>query len=213
MKYPEDFINKVICGDCLEVMKGMPDKSVDLVLTDPPYGLKGEEPIEITEKALKLAFKKSKLLAVFMDWRNGHRIDSLFEKEKVGELIWENGWISGGRSKARHGVIPTHNTISLFGDKTKFHFIKGTIIKRQPGFSSPRQCSYAKKTGHPYEKPVNLIKYLLENIDCKSVLDPFAGSGTTGVACKKTGRNYILIEKEEKYCKIAKQRLRQEILF
>jgi DNA modification methylase len=39
MKYPEDYINKIICGDCLEVMKGIPDKAVDLVLTDPPYGL------------------------------------------------------------------------------------------------------------------------------------------------------------------------------
>ena len=39
MKYPEDYINKIICGDCLEVMKGIPDKAVDLVLTDPPYGI------------------------------------------------------------------------------------------------------------------------------------------------------------------------------
>jgi len=39
MKYPEDFVNKIICGDCLEVMKDIPDKSVDLVLTDPPYGV------------------------------------------------------------------------------------------------------------------------------------------------------------------------------
>ena len=39
MKYPEDYINKIICGDCLEIMKQMPDKCVDLVVTDPPYGI------------------------------------------------------------------------------------------------------------------------------------------------------------------------------
>ncbi len=44
MKYPEDFVNKVICGDCLEVMKDIPDKSVDLILTDPPYGINVGKP-------------------------------------------------------------------------------------------------------------------------------------------------------------------------
>src|ERR1035437_7162912 len=112
-------------------MKDIPDKSIDLCLTDPPFGLKGEVPIEITEEALKLAWQKCKLMAVIMDWRFAHRISSIFEKEKVGELVWENGWISGGRSKAKFGIIPTHNTIHLFGDIKKFHFIKGSIIKRQ----------------------------------------------------------------------------------
>ena len=59
MKYPEDFLNKVIQGDCLEVMKQMPDKCVDLVLTDPPYGINVGTPIKgererVTSRPLEL---------------------------------------------------------------------------------------------------------------------------------------------------------------
>jgi len=198
---------QIIQGDCLEEMPKIADKSIDLLITDPPFGLKGEEAIEITEEALKIGFHKSKLMIVIMDWRFNHRISALFEKDKVGEMIWENGWVSGGRSKAKSGIIPTHNIILFFGDIKKFHFTKGSIIKRQPGFSSPRQCSYAKKSGHPYEKPIKLMEYLIGNTDCQSIIDPFAGSGTTGVACQNLKRDFILIEKEPKYVEIIKQRL------
>ena len=67
------------------------------------------------------------------------------KNKKVGELIWEYGWISGGRTRAKYGWFPTHNTIGLYGDKKNFVFIKGSIIKKEKGMLSPRQCSYAKK--------------------------------------------------------------------
>ena len=213
MKNIEEFKNKIICGDCLEVMKDIPDKSVDLVLTDPPFGINGEQEIKITEKALKIAKKKAKNMVVIMDWRYSHRISSLFEKEKIGEMIWEYSWISGGRSKAKYGILPTHNIILMFGDIKDFHFLTGSIIKRQKGFSSPRQCSYANKTGHPFEKPIALIKYLLEKIDANLILDPFLGSGTTAVAVKQLKRNFIGIEINPDYCKIAEDRLKQQLLF
>jgi site-specific DNA-methyltransferase (adenine-specific) len=71
------------------------------------------------------------------------------------------------------------------------------------------------KNIHPTQKPVALFEYLIKTYtnEGELVLDNCAGSGTTGVAAKKTGRKYILIEKEEKYCKIAQERLRQELLF
>lgn len=212
MTYPDDYINKIICGDCLEVMKGMPDKSVDLVLTDPPYGIDGEEKIDIVIPRLVLAQKKSINMAIILDWRNSHKICSIL-KNKIGELVWEYGWISGGRTKAKYGILPTHNTIHCFGNIENFKFIKGSIIKRQAGFSSPRQCSYAKKSGHPYEKPKELIKYLLKNIKSDIIFDPFLGSGTIALAAKELGRKFIGIEISEPYCRIAKKRLAQDYLF
>ena len=67
---------------------------------------------------------------------------------------------------------------------------------------------------HPTQKPVALFEYLIKTYTNENdlVLDNCAGSGTTGVACKKSNRNFIMIEKEPEYCKIAEDRLKQEVL-
>ena len=190
-------------------MKSMPTNSIDLLLTDPPFGMKGEEPIDEVIERLSEADRVCKRMAIIMDWRNFWRIDSMFHEKKIGELIWEYGWVSGGRTKAKSGFFPTHNTIGLYGNKKDFCFIAGSIIKRRPGFSSPRQCSYAHKTGHPYEKPVLLFEYLLEGSSKpgETVLDPFMGSGTTGVACANLERNFVGIEINPNYYAISKERM------
>ena len=197
-------------GDCLELMKDIPDRSIDFLITDPPFGMPGEEPIEEVLIRLKEADRICKNMLILMDYRNFWQVD-MFHDKKIGEIIWEYGWVSGGRSKAKSGFFPTHNTIGLYGSKESFRFIKGSIIKREKGLSSPRQCSFANKTGHPYEKPIKLIEVLVENLNnCESVLDPFMGSGTTGVACKNLNRNFIGIEIDENYFNIAKNRLKKE---
>ena len=195
-------------GDCLDILKTMPDKSIDFLVTDPPFGLKGEEKIEDVLERLKEADRVCKNMLILMDYRNFWQVDKLFHNKKIGEIIWEYGWVSGGRTKAKNGFFPTHNTIGLYGDKSNFKFIKGSIIHRDKGLSSPRQCSFANKTGHPYEKPVKLIEVLLNSVNnCNSVLDCFMGSGSTGVACVETNRNFFGIEIEEEYFEITKNRL------
>lgn len=196
-------------GDCRNILPQL--ELVDLVLTDPPYGIDGEEPISEISEVFYILKTMATNSCVIMDWRNNSRIDSVFGNKKIGELVWEYGWVSGGRTKAKSGFFPTHNTIGLYGNKVDFNFIKGSIIKRQPGFSSPRQCSYAKKSGHPYEKPVKLMQYLLQHINAVKVLDPFVGSGTTLLSARRMNRKAIGIEIEEKYCEIAAKRLQQEV--
>jgi DNA modification methylase len=67
--------------------------------------------------------------------------------------------------------------------------------------------------GHPCEKPVELLTWCLGLVpEAQTVLDPFAGSGTTGRAAKDLGRKAVLIEREEKYCEIAARRMGQEVL-
>jgi DNA modification methylase len=68
-----------------------------------------------------------------------------------------------------------------------------------------------EKTGHPTTKPTKLMVRLVERMPGKTVLDPFMGSGTTGVACVKTGRRFIGIEKEPKYFAIAKRRIEEAL--
>lgn len=199
-------------GDCLELMKNIPDKSIDFLITDPPFGMAGEEKIEYVLERLKEADRICKNMLILMDYRNFWQVDALFHDKKIGEIIWEYGWVSGGRTKAKSGFFPTHNTIGLYGNKENFKFLQGSIIHRGKGLSSPRQCSYAKKTGHPYEKPIRLIEVLLSQLNnCNSVLDCFMGSGSTGVACINTNRRFIGIELDGGYFNIAKQRINEAI--
>lgn len=193
-------------GDCLEYLASLGE--IDALISDVPYGLKGEEPFEVALKAIRMT--KYKVAAIITDWRNSSLMSEF--PDKVGELIWEYGWISGGRTRAKFGVLPTHNTIHLLGDITKLHFTEGTIIKRQPGFSSPRQTSYAKKTGHPYEKPVPLMRYLIDRMDIKSIVDPFMGTGATGIAAVQAGKDFFGYEKETGYFEIAKERIEHALL-
>ena len=81
------------------------------------------------------------------------------------------------------------------------------------GGKAPLKCSGVNQNNHPTVKPIKLMEYLCLLTKTPTggvVLDPFAGSGTTGIACKKTGRDFIGIEKEEEYCKIARARIKAQ---
>lgn len=172
------------------------------IVTDPPFGLEEENFNQVIEVVEYLSLFPQ---VIILDYRNSHLLGM---QNKVGELIWEYGWVSGGRCKAKTGFFPTHNTIHLLGTKSNFRFIGGSIIHRQPGFSSPRQCSYAKKSGHPFEKPVKLMEYLIQGlVEPALIVDPFSGSGSTLVASKNLGIPYLGIEKQQKWVSIAKERL------
>ena len=200
--YYQDDLVTIYHGDCREWMP-----EADVIVTDPPYGLPGED---AQECAGVIRSASPAVSLVFSDWRSGHIYGAL--PAKVGELIWEYGWISGGRARVKSGVLPTHNTIHCFGDQSRLAFLTGTVIKRQPGFSSPRHCSWANKTGHPYEKPLPLMRYLIAGVHGETILDPFMGSGSTIVAARDLGRKSIGIEIEERYCEIAATRCSQEVL-
>ena len=102
-------------GDCLEVIKEIPDNSIDCVVTDPPFGLEHDLTTDTSiEKVLEIlnALKtKSKNFAIIMDYRNFWRVDQLFQDSKIGELIWEYGWVSGfkARKKIRLECDSQHN--------------------------------------------------------------------------------------------------------
>lgn len=78
--------------------------------------------------------------------------------------------------------------------------------------STPRLGRDSDATGHPYQKPLEVMTWLLSKVDAESVLDPFAGSGTTLVAAKSLGMKAIGVERDEAYCEVAANRLRQEVL-
>lgn len=209
----ERFLNKIICGDCLEVMKDIPDKSVDLVLTDPPYGI-GEA---------RNRNKTRSCLAIAKDYGESNWDDSIPSKEYFKERlrVSKNQIIFGGNYFIEHLynspcwiVWDKDNGASDFADcELAWTSFKSAVRKYKYKWQGMLQENMKEKEQrfHPTQKPIGLFEWILDNYSERgmTILDPFLGSGTTAIAAHNTGRFFIGVEKEPKYCEIARQRLEQ----
>lgn len=216
-------INKIYNEDCLEGIQKIASASIDTIITDPPYfigmthnGKKGNYNDLIIMKPFfdslfsefSRVIKENGKVYIFCDWRTYAFYYPLLLKHISvrNMLVWDK--ISGPGSSYAF----THELI-LFAEKDT-PCMKGSNIFRIPGFSAG-----AKKTNgemlHPTQKPVEVIEKLITDSTKEGdlVLDCFMGSGTTAVAAKKTNRNFIGFEIQEKYITISENRLKQvEIL-
>ena len=210
MKYPNDFLNKVIQGDCLEVMKQMPDKCVDLCLTDFPYGI-GEnyDNFNDSERNVRDLINKSMPEILRVSKR-------VLLTCGTRQISWypQSDWILAWVVPAGAGMNPWGFTcwqpILAYG---KDPYLENRMGSR-PDIIQHTETS--EKNGHPCPKPIKFWEKLLLRGSVKTtdiIFDPFLGSGTTAVAAKHLGRNFIGIEISDKYCQIARDRLRQEVLF
>jgi site-specific DNA-methyltransferase (adenine-specific) len=261
MKYPDDYINKILNGDCLDVMKGMPDSCIDLVVTSPPYDnlrdYKGYTfNFEGIAKELFRVIKKGGVVvwvvgdAVIDGSESGTSFrQALFFKE-VGfnlhdTMIYQKNSYPFPPSNRYFGVFEymfilskgTPKSTNLLRVKTVGHKHKSSTSRQQDGSIEPMKyemgkddrvkenvwiydVGYGKSTNekfvyeHPAIFPEKLARdHILSWSNEKDiVLDPMNGSGTTTKMAKKLGRNYIGIEISPEYCKIANQRLAQEVL-
>lgn len=207
-----NLINKIIQGDCLEIMKKMKDNSVDLVLTDPPYGINMDK--ELHKKQGKYGYKDygdtnwdikptkeyfDEMIRVSKNqiiWGGNYFIDYLYPT--MGWLVWDKG---------------QRNFSLADGELAWTSFQKALRI-----FTVARSTALKDYKQHPTQKSLEVmgrcIKYAdralgKENI---TILDPFLGSGTTALAAEKLNRKWIGIEISPEYCEIARQRLRQQTL-
>jgi len=209
MNYPADFINKIICGDCLEVMKDIPDKSVDLVLTDPPFNIgKDFANDNLTHNEWCLFCNKFALALLSL-----HPLNILVEVNKKDNVMRQSldryfkyryAICLNYTNSMRQGTIGYHNwgLVLWYGEgkchKRYMDRIDSTLHNTKKEFThpSPKEITHYKKLIEMFSQPNNLI------------LDPFLGSGTTAVACKELGRRYIGIEISPEYCKIAEKRIK-----
>lgn len=194
MKYPDDYINKIICGDCLEVMKGIPSGAVDLVLTDPPYGwgqdIKGRNVCGTTEWNVRPDDE------VF---RELNRISSK-------QIIWGGNYFDLPRTRCFF-VWDKKQPIRQFA---RCEYAWTNLGQNADIFEYPCYGNINREENrcHPTQKPVALMAWCLNKIpDAQLIIDPFLGSGTTAIACKKLNRNFIGVELNSDYCKIAQERL------
>ncbi len=200
-----EYINKVLEGDCLDLMKDMPDKSIDLCFTDPPYGITKDNWDKVPSKEyFDEIFRISKKQLFF-----GGQFFDLPKKE--GWIIWNRKayWMKKEFTRNKKGL--NEADLIWISEDIKTKVIEYHISGNIEGFrGEPLKPNYKKhKQMFTSEKPVRLCEYLLETYfsDCKTIIDPFAGSGTTGIAARNLKRNFILMEKEPKYAEIINQRL------
>ena len=207
-------------GDCLELMKDIPDGSIDLVLTDPPYGMgfksnyrkekyneiRNDKSLEWLEKYVGECFrilKDNTAVYFFCSWHNIDVFKQAIEKKfKIKNiLIWEKNNTSMGDLKGSYAPKYEMIIFAHKGRKLLNGFRYADIIK-------------ANRTGnklHPTEKPVDLLELFVKNSSGENevVFDGFMGSGSCGVACVNTNRRFIGIELDEGYFEIAKKRIEE----
>ena len=199
MKYPDDYIDKIICGDCLEVMKDIPNNSIDVIITDPPYKKEFEHLYE------KMAIEAKRILRI------GGSLLTLCGHYQLARVLPDMAkhlkyrWIikldhPGAHARMLMGIEVTWKPM-LWLVNEKFSPSRNVVDSVISGKRS--------KSNHPWEQDEDYARWGIEYLTDENhiVLDPFVGSGTTCVACAKTNRHYIGIEKEEKYCEIARQRI------
>ena len=217
----EKFINKIIMGDCLQVMKGIPDKSVDCIITDPPYGMKYQSAWRTATPQFKKIENDNNIdwfpefikecYRVLKDNSHIYIFCNDYNISKFRDLQEEAGFKN---KRTLVWVKNNHTSGDLLGDyanKTEFinYAQKGRRLLNGGRDTNVLNFNRVSKLEHPTQKPIDLNEYLIKKSTNESdiILDPFAGSGTTGVACKNTNRNYILIEKEPEYIDIINKRL------
>ena len=210
-------------GDCREILPSLPP--VDLVLTDPPYGIDYQSNMRVaTDKFDRLAndnndsrlavypiiyesLKDDCALISFCSFKN--YADDFAEIRKrfdiKNAIVWDKG--GGGIGDLSHS-LSTDYEIAIVGHRGACR-IRG---KRDGSVWSCGKVNPASMV-HPTEKPLPLVARLITTFsdDDATILDPFMGSGTTLRAAKDLGRKAIGIEIEEKYCEIAAKRLSQEV--
>lgn len=204
--------NRIIQGDCTQILQSLPAGSVDLAVTDPPYlvgyrdrsgrtvaGDDAPESVLPCFPELYRVLKPNSFCICFYGWNS---VDLFMAAWKdagftpAGHLVWHKGYAS-------------HVAYLRACHERAFLLIKGRPRRPGPALADVQPWEYSGNRWHPTEKAVSVIKPLVESFSRPGdlVLDPFAGSGSTAVAAAFAGRDYLGIELERQYCDHARARL------
>lgn len=219
---------KLLLGDCYEKLKEIPDKSVDLVVIDPPYDIGnggGKDYISQQKKQQVKnidAFRKSFDFAIFNElervmkkiniyiWCSKWQILPLLNYWTTRNITWELlTWHKTNAIPAVNNIYFPDTEYCIFIREKGVRIYGNSATKRKWWVTGINQID-ARKWKHPTIKPLDIIENLIINSTKKEgevVLDCFMGSGTTGVACVRLNREFIGIEIDPEYFKIAQERI------
>lgn len=229
----------VLYGDCFNSISNIKSKSVDLILTDPPYSISRKSRFIYSDENKNKVKHKYKFSLDFGEWDVILDYDFLFKEyyrvlKSSGTLIlfydmWKANLIKMSAEKnyfkqARIGIwlknnpVPVNSKINYLSNAKEFFF--SFTKQKNPTFNSEYDngmyyypiCHGKERLDHKNQKPLKLIENLIEKHSNEGdmVLDTFAGTGTTGEACQKLNREFILIENKLKNINIIKNRLNLE---
>ena len=230
---------KLLQGDCLELMSKIPDKSIDLIVTDPPYlisNISGGGTINNVKKLNKsLTDLKNNT-----DITQGYDIE-LFGNEfirimnEINIYLWCNKaqipeyfkfYVDKHKCKFdiicwhKTNALPTYSNKYLTDTEYLLYFRKGrgkcfpqSYDDAKTYYIAPINHKDKKLYGHPTIKPLDITEKIIRNSSKENniILDPFMGSGTTGLACLNIKRNFIGMELDENYFNIAKNRINEQL--
>jgi len=256
---------KLLKGDCLELMKDIPDKSIDAIIADLPYGTTKCKwdvilPFDKLWREYFRVLKDNGNIVLFatqpftsnlimsnpskfkecITWIK-HKASN-FGNAKIMHLKYTEDIVVFGNNKrtynpqmqprkstrvkeAQKGNSKNWRTAKHYTNEVSFSTnyearewtAYDANLKFPPNYIEiPAVVSNSKeKVDHPAQKPIKLMEYILKTYSNENmtIFDPCMGSGTTGVACKNLNRNFIGIEKDENYFKIAEQRINARTLF
>lgn len=238
---------ELLHGDCLELMNDIPDKSIDMILCDLPYGTTACKwdvviPFEPLWEQYKRIIKDNG--AIVLTGTQPFTSNLIMSNAKWFKYEWVwNKHIPKNFINAKIMPMQKHENILVFG-KGKINYYPQMTLRDKPvkvkNYSKGENSAYKlnndgsdnreriythkypdtiiegkweanKGKVHPTQKPVSLLEYLIKTytLENETVLDNCMGSGSTGVACINIDRNFIGIEKDDKYFEIAKNRIEQ----
>ena len=211
LKYPDDFVNKIVLGDALEIIKKLPEKSVDVILTDPPYGIekigiRNSNSLDIFYKILPECHRVLKDDSFFITFFSTKRVPEIFTNNPF-DYFWQ--FVLYCPLSSVRSPIGFTKFMSCFvfkkGNPKMVYWNKDIFVDGPTKMIEPDE-GYIE---HPSPKPKSFVKELVKMFSKEEdiILDPFIGSGSTAMACRYSKRNFIGFEIEEKYCNVAKKRL------
>lgn len=224
---------KLLQGDCLELLGGVQDSSIDLILCDPPYNISkknnfntmGRSGIDFGEwdKEFNLTswieqatnkVRNGGNIVVFNAWRNLGEISNALEEngcvvKDVIRMIKNNPM---PRNRDRRFIVDYEFAVWAVKKKEKWTFNRINEKYERPEVRVNVTPKNEKKFGsHPTQKPLDAMKWIIERLSNPhdTVLDCFMGSGSTGVAALELGRNFVGIELDEHYFNTATKRIEE----
>lgn len=211
LRYPTDFLNRIICGDSLGLIKIIPEREIDCILTDPPYGLnkngiKNDRDLSLFYNILPDCYRVLKDNSFFVTFFSTKYLPELF-KNNPFTYFWQfvlycpEGSVNSpiGFTKYMSCFVFKKGQPSLVKRKTDiFKDTPGKMVEPDEGFID-----------HPTPKPKHFVREILEMTTKENdiILDPFIGGGSAAVACKQTNRRFIGFEINREYCLLANKRL------
>lgn len=235
-------LNNIIHGDCLAVMRAMPDACVDVVITSPPYNLLNSTGNGLKKNTNSGKWKNAAIKNGYDEHEDCMPYDEYiaWQRECVAEMcriIKDDGVIFyNNKNRVQNGLLEDRSEIVRgFPLRQIIIWKRSGAINFNPGYFLPTteqiymlckkpfklakgankytdvwEVKQEMKNPHPAPFPEELIDIIVTSTTGKLILDPFAGSGTTAMSSKRFGRDFILIEKSMKYCKLSQARINRE---